>query len=208
MTDFWPKAEIAVWPDWGTLAVMKTKSFFVRVGAVAYALSLSAMLSAATEASEDGKARYVHTDGGFALIIDRAKRMSTSDPFPTEGQRTADGHIVTDSMSYGYGDCSTSMLVCADFEEFMLAVPRQGGLLDWKQDGWMFKRTACLDASGGACGHYVVTFRNTKAGHEGGFIYSTERGVEMYFVANFSRKDQRQIYVLGTQHGLLHGGRP
>lgn len=165
--------------------------------------------STTPDAPEDRIARYVNIDGGFELIIDRDKRMSTSTPFPKEGERTPEGRIITDSIGYEYGDCSTTKVVCADFDDFVLAVPRQpGDTPTWEHDGWTFMRTACLDYLGKLCVRYVAIFRNVSEDREGGFVYSSERGIEMHFDSKVSRREPRQIYVLASKYGLLHDGRP
>jgi hypothetical protein len=175
------------------------------------ALSSLPRPASADERKDSTIARYVFSDGGFALNIDRRTRWATSESYPTSGERTQEGHIITDSMSHEYGDCSTVDLVCADFEQFVLAVPRRASpRLPWAHGEWTFKMAYCLsnDISSSRCSRFIATFQNNAEDREGGFLYSDARGVEMHFDSRASRGEKRSIYILASEYGLLHGGTP
>lgn len=160
-------------------------------------------------APAEATARYVFADGGFSLNINRSTRRTSSVAFPTDGPRTAEGKLIIDSVSYEYGDCSSATLICADFEEFVLSVPRSPSEADsWSYQSWHFKRTACLSTEEQRCTRFVAVFRNEAADSEGRLLFSYTRGVEMHFNSRISRGERRQIYVLATEVGLHHAGRP
>ncbi len=166
--------------------------------------------ASAGERKDNANARYIFSDGGFALNIDRRTRWATSEPYPTSGERTPEGHIITDSMRHEYGDCSTVELVCADFKEYVLAVPRRASpRLPWAHGEWTFKMAYCLsNEPSGRCARFIATFQNKAEDREGGFLYSDARGVEMHFDSRASRGEKRSIYILASEYGLLHGGTP
>lgn len=164
---------------------------------------------AANTAEEAKTARYVFVDGSFEVLFDREERVSTSTSFPKGGPRIREGRIITDTISYGYGDCSTTEIVCADLDDFVLASPRwPADIVAWEYNGWRFRRTACLQYRENACERYLAVFENKLEGREGGFIFSNDHGIEMHFDSKTSRQERRQIYVLASRYGLLHGGKP
>ena len=128
--------------------------------------------------------------------------------FPAGADRNEHGNAIGEASTFEFLDCSTSDLVCADFEEFMFAVPRNNnGRKEWSRDDWRFKRTACFIWSASKCIRFAVRFSSEAERTEGGFIYSDQEGIELYYYANVELKDPRHIYVKSTRIGLLHGGR-
>jgi len=173
----------------------------IAVAAVCTALCLAG----AVRAGEARVARYVALDGGYAILVDRDKLVSTTD---TTMMTDASVQRFGERLSFGFDNCSNAELVCAAFDTYVLAVPREGGALrKWDYEAWAFQRTACLQSVGAQCVRFAVRFKNTEEGREGGFVFSRERGVEMHFDANVARKEQWRIYLLASDHGLLHGGR-
>jgi hypothetical protein len=156
-------------------------------------------------ADEGLVARYVALDGGYEILVDRDKLTATTDTIMMTG---AGGRRFGERLSFGFDNCSNAQLVCAEFDTYVLAVPREvGALRKWNYQGWAFQRTVCLESAGPECARFAVRFENAAEGREGGFLFSRARGVEMHFDANVRRNEQWRIYVLTSAHGLLYGGR-
>lgn len=62
-------------------------------------LAGSALNVAAASPSLQTIAHYVNTDGTIERIVDRNTRWESSTPMPTDGPRTAEGHIITETLS-------------------------------------------------------------------------------------------------------------
>jgi hypothetical protein len=151
---------------------------------------------------------YLDVEGGVSLTFDQASRTMAADTFSDNDERTPEGRLIGERQSYGYGDCSDTSLICRDFEEFVLAVPRSRAKLSkWVWQGWKFKVTACLKVSDGNCTRFTVKFKNDDLHREGGFVFSYLEGVEMFYYANMEMRDPRHIYVKRSLIGLLDGAR-
>lgn len=180
-----------------------SRSIKARISVVAACTALCSV--SAVRADEAFVARYVALDGGYEIAVDRDKLIETTN---TTLGTDASGRRVGESLSYGFDNCSSAQLICAEFDTYVLAVPREvAALQKWDYLGWAFQRTACLEGAGPQCVRFAVRFENVAEGREGGFVFSRDRGVEMHFDANVARKEQWRIYVLASAHGLLHGGR-
>jgi hypothetical protein len=189
---------------WGFAVVPFSVSSSVTAAISVAAASTALYFVSAVRADEGLVARYVALDGGYEILVDRDKLTATTNTIMTD----VAGRSAGERLSFEFDDCSSTQLVCAEFDTYVLAVPREvGALQKWNYQGWAFQRTACLESTGPRCVRFAVRFANAAEGREGGFVFSRDRGVEMHFDANVARKEQWRIYVLASAHGLLYGGR-
>lgn len=181
-----------------------------RIGLIALTFMLA--MSVCTHSSRaDGsyRADYVNIEVGLVESCDRKVLICSTTTVMDDSRLTPDGRIIGETLSFGYGDCSTRELVCVDMIEFMLAIPKSGNNSEkWSSGDWHFRRTACLSGTVQNCARMAVAFRNDKERREGGFVIDNKRGVELYYYSNVGRRDQRHVYALSSEFGLLQGGKP
>lgn len=161
------------------------------------------------QAADNHTPIYLDVEGGVSLSFDEASRTMTADTFSDGAERTPEGNLVSERQSFGYGDCSDAVLICRDFEEFVLAVPHpreKMGKWDW--NGWKFRTTTCFLMSKGACVRFAAKFNNDELHREGGFVFSYSGGVELFYYTNTKLRDPRHIYAKKSSIGLLQELRP
>jgi hypothetical protein len=140
-------------------------------------------------------------DGELVFFFDRNQRS-----FRLES--TLRTSTWAERLSGEYGDCSTAALVCFGFDEFSLAVRKSGTGDTWFHGPWHFRRSACLSGSENVCKRYAVVFTNDAGGYDGGFVFSEQAGVEVFYHSSRKSKRKPLVYVLREGKGLLAEGRP
>ena len=150
---------------------------------------------------ENYSTTYAEMDGELVFALDRGRRSFRLDSMPKSSAKA-------EQLMGEYGDCSTATLVCFDFAEFMQAVPRADSRATWSEGQWRFRRSVCLSGPENVCRRYAVIFSNDAGGYDGGFVFSKQIGVELFYHSNRASKRKPLVYVLQEGEGLLSGGRP
>lgn len=169
----------------------------------------TAMSSPATSTNSVGRDQralieYANFDGGSIKSFDPAANTYTTWAFPTPAVRERSGTLVADTSVTEYLNCSTTELVCADFEEWALAVPRAiGGKSRWQYEDWTFEVTSCLRKQQGECDRIAISFSSVVEDVVGGFVFDRNSGVEMYFYESHKFRDPTRIYLRVSDKGLL-----
>jgi hypothetical protein len=176
----------------------------MRLASIAFA-ALGLFACVADSRADDGRETYstiyAEMDGELVFFFDRKQQSFRLESTPRTSARA-------ERLSGEYGDCSTPELVCFDFDEFMLAIPKSGNAATWSQGHWRFRRSACLSGPENACRRYAVMFTNDAGGYDGGFVFGEQTGVEMFHHASRKSKRKPLVYVLQDGKGLLSDGRP
>jgi hypothetical protein len=153
---------------------------------------------------ERSSIEYANLDGSTLKIFDPTANTYTTWAFPWPAIRDRSGNLVADTSVTEYLNCSTAQLVCADFEELALAVPRIiGGESRWKYEDWTFEKTSCLRRQKSECDRIAVSFGSVAENVVGGFVFDRSSGIEMYFFENRKFKDPTRIYVRVSDKGLF-----
>jgi hypothetical protein len=172
----------------------------------AIALLRATASAAETHASEFGTA-YVDIRGELRFEFDRARKQFQLYGIPSDV--SANGTTPIERLSGSYMDCSDVVIVCFDFAEFALAVPKDLRQTRWSKGQWNFRRTACLPSgSGPTCDRFSAVFENKADKAEGGFVFSRSNGVELFFHSKGSAKPIDALYILQRGKGLLADGHP
>ena len=165
--------------------------------------------AAVASSHEDQVVEYLDVEGGVVFLVDRTRKKLTAETLNNDADQTQDGQNTSEAQSFEFGDCSDRDLVCADFEDYMLAVPLLRPLpKNWFRDGWRFEKTACFASQQRVCTRFAVKFENDEKHREGGFVFNELEGVELFYYTNSKLRDPRHIYVKSATPGLLQGGRP
>ncbi len=174
------------------------------IGAVA--LSHSAASAASSDASTRGTA-YVDIRGELRFEFDREGKRFELYGIPSGAGGDASEPI--ERIAGRYLDCSNTTTVCFDFVEFALAVPKDLQQIRWANGDWQFRRTACLTPGNRrTCERFSAVFENKRTNAEGGFVFSSTAGVELFFHSKSSAKPIDALYILQQGRGLLADGHP
>jgi len=171
---------------------------------------LVAML-AASEASGAGPSttryRYALVEADMLYDIDKSQMILSVWSFP-DPPVIVNGQYIADGGGYGFGNCSNAKYLCLDFEDFALSVPIVfRGKEAWEAAGWKFRIGTCLEGRVEHCSRYSVVFRKEESGNDGGLVFSSKNGVEMFYHSIEAGRGARRVFVKTSMEGVFAGSR-
>ena len=148
--------------------------------------------------------RYSRVEGGVLYEVSKSEMMLHAWTLSDQSTTQSDGNYAGELHKFGFGNCSTPKFLCLDFVEFALSIPlifREKE--SWELVGWKFRVVACLMREAGRCSKYSVTFRDDKKGLEGGLLFNSDSGVDMFYYSTRRGEDPRQIFVRTSEVGVF-----